>query len=118
MDGQVLSQDVVAAQVVGEPGQQLGAGGGLDAEGEVEGVLALGGGHRVPPAAGEVEQVTWAQDQLRDRLFRRWLGLVGVLVHRGGAGGAVQLPAFGSVDLEDDHIVVVPVHAEALAGGQ
>nr|WP_265294130.1 hypothetical protein [Streptomyces sp. SHP 1-2] len=98
-------------ELPGQPHQEVVAGRRGKAARQVQGA-ALGGGHRVPPAARDVEHVSSPQNHLRER---RALGLGGgfdIEAERVGAGGSVQVPPLGSFELEDHGVVVVPVDTE------
>ncbi len=71
----------------------------------------------MPPAPRQVEHIAGGEHQIGDGLLGRWLGRFDVAVHRQRAGGAVDAPALRAVELDDDHVVIVPVDAEALGSG-
>lgn len=90
---------------------------GLQTAGDVQGAHSLVGGDRVPDAARYIQHVPRVQNQISDRFGGCLAGVLDVAVQRKRAGGAVDPPAFGAVQLDHDGVVVVPMDAEPLGAG-
>src|ERR1700722_9448507 len=82
----------------------------LDADGQMDGVRGLELG-LMDFAARQVQDVARAHHAFP--LDRRWNRIaVAMLARRGRIGNAETAPSLGSVNLHDDHVVVVPMGLE------
>ncbi len=112
---QVGADDVGRQRLVGQPAEQVVAGLARQSHGEMQGGPARPH-RRVPVASGQVEHVTGFEDHLFQRLGGPRVIGVQVAPKWRGTGGTVEHPPLGALQLDHEHVVVVPVDVESLAG--
>src|ERR1700722_9153911 len=88
----------------------------LDADGQMDGVRGLELG-LMDFAAGQVQDVARAHHALPLDLRRNRIA-VAMLARRRRIGNAETTPSLASMNLHDDHIMVVPVRLERLAASE
>ena len=116
--GEVAAERLVAGEPSGEPLHEVEPGGREDAAAQVQAagavrIVAGRGAGVVPPPPRDVEDVTRLQHPAPHRLPGRLHGRLRIAGEREAAGLAVQMPAFCAGDLQDEHVVVVPVRGKA-----
>src|SRR5699024_7610337 len=79
--------------------------------------LTFGSCDRVPTSSGDMEDVTGLHDELIDGLGRFLRGEFHVVVQGSNTGRAVEAPSLTPRDLENDHVMVVPVDSEPFLWG-